>query len=253
MWRNLRLQTANLKPAPPAGIYVRNMLPNDLHEAEKRQGWQMLWDGQTTRGWRGALRDAFPVHGWLIKDGELSVRESGGDPAQAGGDIVTLEEFARFEVQLDFKLTPGANSGIKYLVSETMDPKGSSALGLEYQLLDDEKHPDARMGVDGNRTLASLYDLIPSTTAVFGRRVPRGVDVWHHARIVVPASNHVEHWLDGFKVVEYVRGSDEFKALVAKSKYKDLPGFGLGEKGRILLQDHGNTVYFRSIKVRRLP
>ena len=150
----------------------------------------------------------------------------------------------------DFKLTPGANSGLKYFVSEKFDSKGGSAIGLEYQLLDDEKHPDAKMGAAGNRTLASLYDLIPSYK--LDNRFKRKITDWSQARIVVLPNNIVQHWLNGFKVLEYERKSNIFAALVARSKYKDFEGFGLNDKGHILLQDHGNTVYFRSIKIRTL-
>jgi hypothetical protein len=247
MFRDIRIQTTDLKPSPATDMFVRNMLPNDLIEAERKQGWQLLFDGKTTQGWRGAMKTTFPDKGWQVKDGELSVQKSAGE-AQRGGDIVTTEEFGNFEFQAEFKLAPGANSGIKYYVTEN-----KSALGLEYQLLDDEKHPDAKMGIDGNRTLASLYDLIPSAKRVFNRNpAPKQVDVWHHARVIAPASRVVQHWLNGFKVVEYERGGADYKARIATSKYKDIEGFGLAAQGRLLLQDHGDLVQFRSIKVRRL-
>jgi hypothetical protein len=247
MFRNIRIQTTDLTPSPVPNMYIRNMLPNNLSGAEKAQGWQFLFDGTSTDAWRGAMKTAFPDKGWLVKGGELSVQKLAEG---RGGDIVTKEEFGPFDFQAEFKLTPGANSGIKYYVSE----KTGAALGLEYQLLDDEKHPDAKMGIDGNRTLASLYDVMPSAKRVFGRvpTAPSAVDTWHHVRIVATTDGKVQHWLNGFNVLEYVRGSDAFKAHIAASKFKDVAGFGLGEQGRFLLQDHGDTVYFRNIKVRRL-
>ena len=145
LFRNLRIQTADLHAAPPDDMFIRDTVPNGLAEAERAQGWRLLWDGRTTQGWRGAHRKAFPDRGWTIENGELVVEDSGGAEARHGGDIVTEEEFSAFELQLEFKLTPGANSGIKYFVTEKIDPGGGSAIGLEFQLLDDAVHPDAKL------------------------------------------------------------------------------------------------------------
>lgn len=160
-WRNLRIQTEGLKPSPLQNIFVLNLIPNTVTEAEKRNGVVMLWDGKTTNGWRGAYKTKFPEKGWEIKDGTLNVQRSTGAESTNGGDIVTEKEYGAFILQFDFKLSEGANSGVKYFVTEKEGNSGS-AIGLEYQILDDEKHPDAKLGVVGNRTLASLYDLIPS-------------------------------------------------------------------------------------------
>lgn len=247
-WKNIRIQTENVKPSPSDGIFVVNLLPNNLSEQEKNNGVSLLWDGKTAAGWRGAYKEKFPEKGWEIKDGALTVVKSAGAESENGGDIVSLQQYGAFDLQFEFKLTEGANSGLKYFVTESEGNKGS-AIGLEYQVLDDEKHPDAKQGVVGNRTLASLYDLIPAAKQ---KRGLRPIGQWNNGRVVVYPDNRVEHWLNGYKVVEYQRGTPIYNALVARSKYAAFENFGMAEKGRILLQDHGDQVSFRSIKIREL-
>ena len=223
---------------------VYSQQPNMLTAREKADGWKLLFDGKTMNGWRGAYMDSLPKKGWEVKDGVLIVHESGGGEAAFGGDIVTIDQYSNFELKVDFKLTPGANSGIKYFVTEQLPRTPGSAIGLEYQLLDDARHPDAKLGINGNRTLASLYDLMPAQN-----KKVNPIGEWNHARIVVKGK-HVEHWLNGILVLEYERGGKEFLAHKAESKFKGRPEFGEARKGHILLQDHGNEVCFRNIRIR---
>lgn len=247
-WRNLRIQTTDLVASPSDPIPVRNLQPNDLSAAEKAAGWRLLWDGVSSAGWRGANQTGFPAQGWTVSGGELRSAATGVKPR--GGDLVTEQSFSAFEVQFEFRLTSGANSGVKYFVTER--PPTGSALGLEFQLLDDERHADAAMGAAGNRMLGSVYDLIPRGAALNGLGIAPRIGEWQHGRIVVHPDNHVEHWLNGVKLAEYTRGSPLFKSLIARSKFEKIAGFGLGEKGPILLQDHGDEVHFRSLKIREL-
>ncbi|MCA1758355.1 MAG: DUF1080 domain-containing protein [Bacteroidales bacterium] len=241
-WKNIRIKTTNLKPSPSKGIYVVNLLSNNLSEAEKEQGFELLFNGKDLSNWKVASSGEPVKKGWEAINNELVVNAN--KEVKGDGDIITKKEYGPFELKFDFKLTEGANNGIKYGIGNN-----GPNLGLEYQILDDEKHPDAKQGAVGNRTLASLYDLIPAEKE--GRFVKK-IGEWNQGRIVVYPDNTVQHWLNGRKVVEYKRGSAIYKALVARSKYAEYKDFGMAPKGPILLTDHKDQVFFRSMKIREL-
>jgi len=257
-WRNIRIITEDPAKYMKKDVELApqvSYLTNELTPEQKQEGWKLLWDGETTDGWRGAKLDGFPEKGWRIEDGILSVEGSGGAESAHGGDIITEKPYADFILEVDFRLTKGANSGIKYFVDPELNKGEGSAIGCEFQILDDREHPDAKMGVAGNRTLASLYDLIPANALLFGEdnREKRfnGIGSWNRARIEVRGSL-VTHHLNGVKVIEYERGTQMWKALVAYSKYSVWPSFGEARQGHILLQDHGDRVDFRNIKIMEL-
>jgi hypothetical protein len=247
-FRNIRIRSLSKFTDISKGVYVMNTVPNYLTDYETKYGWKLLFDGESSKGWRGAYKDSFPSKGWQIRDGNITVLSSDGHESANGGDIVTLDQYKAFDLSFDFKLTPGANSGVKYFVTLKEKNEGS-AIGLEYQVLDDSLHPDAKLGRDGDRTLSSLYDLIPAAKQ---ERFIHPIGQWNTGRIIVYPNNHVEHYLNGIKVLEYERGSPAFRALVAQSKFKIWPDFGEAPEGHILLQDHGNEVSYRSIKIQVL-
>jgi hypothetical protein len=248
-FRNVRIQTEKLKPTPFKGnVFVVSTLKNELTPEEKKDGWKLLFNGTNSDGWRGARKNTFPTSGWSIKDGILTIAKTDGSESQNAGDIVTTDKYSAFDLAFDFRITEGANSGIKYFVTLSENNKGS-AIGLEYQILDDVNHPDAKQGINGNRTLASLYDLIKADKQP---RFVRKPGEWNQGRIVVYPDNKVEHYINGVKVIEYQRGSKEYRDLVAISKYKVWENFGEAAEGHILLQDHGDEVSYKNIKIKTL-
>lgn len=212
---------------------------NTLTQSEKEEGWQLLFDGKSMENFKGFRKDDVPS-AWQIEDGAITLAGEGG------GDLVTKEQYKNFEFSIDWKVSEGGNSGIMYHVSEDTVYHNTYNSGPEMQVLDDERHPDAKRGVNGNRQAGALYDLIPlSAPAV----KPAGQ--WNTARLLVK-DGHVEHWLNGKKVVEYEIGSPEWDSLIQKSKFAPMKGFGREGEGHIALQDHGDKVWFRNIKIREL-
>lgn len=208
--------------------------PNTLTPEEQKAGWKLLFDGKTNTGWKAIGKKEFPAKGWVVEDGELK-------RTTAGGDIVTTEEFDNYELSWEWKISPGGNSGVKYNL-----PDPTKGLGFEYQMLDDDKNADGAVPGGTHRT-ASLYDLI---AAPADKKV-KPVGEWNESKIIVNG-NKVEQWLNGGKTAEFEMGSEALKALIAKSKYKSIPNFGVKTKTPILLQDHNSVVSFRSIKIHPL-
>ena len=242
----LSAESTAQKKSAPGGKDAATALPNTLTPAEKAAGWKLLFDGKTWNGWRGFRRETMPEGGWVIEEGTIKRVSNQGLPSSNVGDIITVGQYDNFEFQIEYRISPGGNSGIKYLIAEEMVKSGHAGLGFELQLIDDDRHPDAKLGKSGNRTAAALYDLISPKNKVLH---PAGE--WNQVRLIIHG-NHVEHWLNGAKTVEFELGSPELKALIAESKYKNIPRFGEVRKGHILLQDHGDEVWFRNIKLREL-
>lgn len=218
---------------------------NTLTKEETADGWKLLFDGKTPAGWINAKSGKFPANGWEIRDGTIFTNPA-LKQADGGGDIVSEGKYGNFELIVDFMYVKGANSGIKYFIDTEAENGSLASIGCEYQILDDKNHPDANAGFAGNRKLAGLYDLIAPKDVH-----DNGYDRWNRAGIVVNG-NKVQHWLNGYLVVEYEQGNEAWRELVATSKFKPVKGFGEVEAGRILLQDHGDTVSFRNIKIREL-
>ena len=214
---------------------------SSLSEKEKKQGWILLFNGNNLDGWTSVGKDTQPEKGWTVENGVLTVNKGG---PQRGGDINSKEQFSEFDLCFDFKLTKGANSGVKYLF--TRYEKGGW-LGNEYQVLDDDFHPDAKQGRDGNRKTASLYDMLPT-----GKKTMKPTGEWNSARIVVKGSK-VTHYLNGQKVLSFDFKSKAYEEAWKLSKFKDSsPMFGTVGKGHIHIQDHQDEVSFRNIKIRDL-
>ena len=214
----------------------------------------LLFDGTSFAGWRGLGREGVPEGHWVVEDGTIRKVASGDVPVQAdgqpldGGDLTTRETFTDFELVFEWRVAEGANSGIKYNVSEalsTANPPAYAALGFEYQILDDDVHPDALNGP--TRTAGALYDLIPAPAD----KELRPVGAFNTSRIVL-RGNRGEHWLNGRRIIAYDLGSPDFAQRLAASKYRDVPGFAERRAGHIVLQDHGDDVWFRNLKIRRL-
>jgi hypothetical protein len=247
----LRTPAFALLLATSATLFSQASAPNTLTPQEKSRGWKLLFDGKTPSGWHAFESSAFPSAGWQVRDGLLSVTEDNHGVGGQAGDLLSAHSYANFELSVDFLLTPGCNSGIKYFVNAAAAPGHQDhpqPIGFEYQLLDDDRHPDARLGRNGDRTVGSLYDLIPAAQ----NKPIHPIGQWNTARIVVRGT-HGEHWLNGVRILDYDRASPEFKAAVAASKFHVYPGFGQASSGFLLLQDHGAPASFRNLKIRELP
>jgi hypothetical protein len=223
--------------------------PNALSAEEKAQGWTLLFDGRTFQGWRGLGRPDVPAEHWIIEDGAIKKVPTKDVPLQAdgqpleGGDLMTVATYRDFELAFEWKISPGGNSGVKYNVSEEMSvaQANRAALGFEYQVLDDDLHPDAKNGP--NRTAAALYDLIGPANKKL-----RKVGEYNSARILFRGL-HGEHWLNGVKVLEFDLGTPRMNELLARSKYKDIAHFAEKRSGHIVLQDHTDAAWYRNIKI----
>ncbi len=220
-------------------------LPNAIAKPNQKGKWVLLFDGKTTKGWRGAYRTDFPKNGWVVQDGELRGELSAGVESSDAGDIVTLKKYRNFELVFEWKLGQGGNSGVKYFIEELLPkPQGSQA-GYEYQLIDDAEYIYNNKHLPQDLKTASIYDVIAAD------KPDAKVDIWHSSRILVK-DNYIEHWLDGKQVLAVNRSSDVFKNGVLNSKYNDYPNFAAITEGHILLQDHGHRIAFKNIKIKEL-
>lgn len=211
------------------------------------EGWTVLFDGTSTENFRAYGKETFPEKGWTIEDGALKVNGSGrGEAGGGGGDIITVKKYRNFELSLEWKVSEGGNSGIFYLAQE-LPRKAIYMSSPEMQILDNDRHPDGRLGKDGNRQAGSLYDLIPAVP-----QNSKPVGEWNHVKILVYKGT-VVHWMNGENVLEYHLWTDQWKQMCANSKFKDWPEFvNPAEEGYIGLQDHGDDVWFRNIKIKEL-
>ncbi|MEH6304310.1 DUF1080 domain-containing protein [Olivibacter sp. CPCC 100613] len=219
------------------GVYAQD---NALTTQEKADGWQLLFNGKDFEGWT-STKGTSPDVSWKIENGQLSLKGAGGKQHL---DIISAAEYSDFDLRVDFKLTEGANSGIKYFFTRYSE---GGWLGMEYQLIDNDRHPDAKLGRDGNRQLSALYDML-----AVKKKVPVKVGEWNQARVVAKGSQ-VSHYLNGQEVLRYDRKSPAFEKARQLSKFKEAkPAFGSVNKGHILLQDHGDIVYFKNVKIKAL-
>jgi hypothetical protein len=252
-------RTSSQQASGPAAV-------NELTSAERAAGWRLLFDGHSLSGWRGLGYPGIPPEHWTVENGAIKKvatnkvsKQPNGRPIP-GGDLMTEATFRNFELAWDWKMTPVGNSGMKYNVSEALStgvpetdmrpstgtPGAShSAIGFEYQMIDDDRHSDGKLP---NHRTGALYDLITPNE----NKHVNAVGEWNHS-VIIFTGNHGEHWLNGLKVVEYDLGSPSFKALVAASKYHTMPWFADRRTGHIILQDHSDEAYFRNIKLRELP
>lgn len=244
---NTGKSTDNQQRSTALNVAVVDTIPNTLTPEEVKEGWHLLFDGKSVDQWRGYCQDSFPSHGWDVVNGTLHCIGSGRGEAGSGGDIITRKKYKNFELSLEWKISEGGNSGIFYLARERCgtDAKPIYESAPEMQILDNERHVDAKLGKDGNRQAGSLYDLIPAKPQ---NAKPAGE--WNQVKITVYRGT-VVHWMNGANVLEYHLWTPEWKKMVANSKFKDWNDFvNTAEEGYIGLQDHGDDVWFRNIKIK---
>lgn len=239
------LSALNAAENTPTPSTTPSPTPNTLTADEKKAGWRLLFNGQSFDGWRAIYEDTFPKSGWIIRDNALVCLGSELTDDQRGGAIITRQKYEHFDLRFEFKIQPHANSGVKYFINEQLKAKPGHGLGLEFAILDDANWPYDQP--DYFRTCGSLYDLVKADAA----KPTRPIGQWNHGRIVVKG-NHIEHWLNGMKVVEIEKGSPDYRDRLAKSKYRKIEGWGEFPSGHILLQDEGPRAAFRNIKIRKL-
>lgn len=213
-----------------------NYLAND----EKLAGWLLLFDGKTLEGWRGYNKKDASATRWKVEGGLLTVDAAQGQDTRGALDLITQHVFDSFELIFEWRIAPGGNSGVKYFVLEDRE----AAIGHEYQVIDDEKHPDAKLGA--KRQTASFYDVLAAEN-----RPLKPAGSFNLSRIVVRGTT-VQHWLNGVRVLQYELGSPALQAAIEGSKFAGIERFGKPQKGHILLQDHGDRVWYRNVKVRRI-
>jgi hypothetical protein len=237
-----RPKPATKMAAPTASTAAANQLTDE----EKKEGWILLFDGKDLNGWRGyrkpgqdAAAGTAPNGRWSVQNGAICLPPGSGQDTHGARDIVTDKTFKAFDLKWQWKIASGGNSGLKYFVTE----KNQSAIGHEYQMIDDDRHPDAKIGP--HRSTAAFYDVLPPDAA---KKHVKPIGEWNDSRVVVNG-NHVEHWLNGAKVLEYTLESPELKAQIAKSKFSAIDDFDKALDAHILLQDHGNEVCFRNIRI----
>ena len=251
--------------AAQAGALDTGAPPNQLTRAERDAGWRLLFDGRTLAGWRGLGYPGVPEGHWTVEDGAIrkvanaKVAPAADGRRPPGGDLMTVATFRDFELSWDWKMSPAGNSGLKYNVSEELSggqpsnvlrpATGSpgvshSAIGFEYQMIDDDRHSDGKLPTHRS---GALYDLITPDA----RKELKPIGQWNHSRVVF-VGTHGEHWLNGVKVVEYELGSRSLDSALAASKFRTMPWYGQRRTGHIVLQDHGDDAWFRNLKIREV-
>jgi hypothetical protein len=250
-WKNIRIQTgAQMRPRKlDISTPVANYTLNTLSPQENAQGFKLLFNGKDLTNWRGVMLKTPPTAGWTIENGVLHALAADSSEKGVRSDLVSIQQFKAFELNFDFKMDEGANSGVKYFFTESA-ANLKEGIGPEFQIMDNAYQAKSKAGLPEDRTMSSLVGLIPAIP--LEPRFQKKLSEWNQGKIIVHTDKRVEHWLNGFKVVEYILGSDAYKELTAKSKIATTPDFGLVEKSPVLLQNHGKSVYFRSVKIREL-